>query len=78
MGRTVTLDSDVEQLMLEAMQGAQRSFDETLNDVVRRALSARPPRIRPGSESADLHSLNDDLESAEYTRKTRLMVDGLQ
>ncbi len=83
MRTTVTLDPDVEQLIREAMQHGRKSFKTTLNEAVRRALKgedradepafvvrARPMGLRPGIDPAQIRDLDDELEIAEFLRKT--------
>jgi len=84
MRTTVTLDADVEQLLREAMQRGRKSFKEALNEAVRRGLrgtegdrdpafvvNARPMRLRPGIDPAEVRDLDDELELEEFLRKTR-------
>ena len=83
MRTTVTLDADVEQRLREAMRMQGKGFKETLNDALRRGLGpapesearpfvveSRPLRLRPGLDPARLRDLDDDLEIAEFLRKT--------
>ena len=80
----MTLDADVEQRIREAMRRDGKTFKQTLNDAVRRGLGAadpglqrepfqvkaRPMRLRAGFDPARLRELDDDLEIAEFLRKT--------
>ncbi|MXX39260.1 MAG: hypothetical protein F4Y91_04155 [Gemmatimonadetes bacterium] len=84
MRTTVTLDADVEQRLREAMHIQGKGFKETLNDALRRGLGAtdptsdgppfkvesRPLRLRTGLDPAHLRELDDDLEIAEFLRKS--------
>ncbi len=84
MRTTVTLDADVEQRLKEAMRRQGKGFKETLNDALRRglgpsgseseerpfAVESRPLRLRTGLDPARLRELDDDLEIAEFLRKT--------
>ena len=72
---TVTLDADVRQRLREAMRR---------HDALRRglgppgpesegqpfAVESRPLRLRTGLDPARLRELDDDLEVAEFLRKT--------
>ena len=82
---TVTRDADVEQRLREAMRKQGKGFKETLNDALRRGLApsgsdsegrpfaveSRPLRLRTGLDPAHLLELDDDLEVAEFLRKTK-------
>ena len=79
MKTTITLDTDVEQRLKEAMHRQGKSFQETLNDVLRRGLElpqqpfevkSRPLRLRQGLDPARLSEMDDDLEIGEFLRKT--------
>jgi hypothetical protein len=83
---TVTLDPDVEQLLREAMQRGRKSFDETLNEAVRRGLKgtredsepafvvrARFMEFRPGVDPARVRDLDAELEVEEFLRTTRAL-----
>ena len=81
---TVTLDADVRQRLREAMRRQGKGFKETLNDALRRglgppgpesegqpfAVESRPLRLRTGLDPARMRELDDDLEIAEFLRKT--------
>ena len=85
MRTTVTLDSDVEQLLRSAMHRARRSFKETLNTAVRAGLTGRPAAARrrpfvvhsrpmgllPGIDPTSLNKLADDLEVDAVMAKAR-------
>ncbi|MCY3760054.1 MAG: antitoxin [Gemmatimonadetes bacterium] len=89
MRTTVTLDADVEQRLREAMRRQGKGFKETLNDALRRGLGpagpesaarqfvveSRPLRLRTGLDPARLRELDDDLEIAEFLRKTALLQE---
>ena len=79
MKTTITLDTDVEQRLKEAMHRQGKSFQETLNDTLRRGLElsqqpfevkSRPLRLRSGLDPARLSEMDDDLEIEEFLRKT--------
>ncbi len=79
MKTTITLDTDVEQRLKEAMHRQGTSFHETLNDALRRGLElsqqpfevkSRPLRLRQGLDPARLSEMDDDLEIEEFLRKT--------
>ena len=79
MKTTITLDTDVEQRLKEAMHRQGKSFQETLNDALRRGLKlsqqpfevkSRPLRLRQGLDPARLSEMDDDLEIEEFLRKT--------
>ena len=84
MRTTVTLDADVEQRLRDAMRRQGTSFKKTLNDALRRGLGStgsqsdgqpfevesRPLRLRTGLDPARLRELDDDLEIAEFLRKS--------
>ena len=89
MRTTVTLDTDVERLLKEAMHRSRRSFKETLNRAVRAALGpppaaadrpafvvrARTLGLRPGIDPTSFNKLADDLE-AEASVKGHTRVAG--
>jgi hypothetical protein len=74
---TVTLDSDVDRLLRDAMQKRRLNFKEALNQSLRRGLTellgepdarpfvvdARPMGLRPGIDPARLNQLHDELEA---------------
>ena len=71
MKTTITLDTEVEQRLREAMQQQGKSLKEILNEALRRGLGlsqqqfevkSRPLRLRPGLDPARLSGLDDDLE----------------
>lgn len=85
MRTTVTLDTDVEQLLEEAVHRERRSFKAVINDAIRRGLSAAATRrartryrvvphetqLRPGVDPAGLNRLADELEDEAIIAKTR-------
>jgi hypothetical protein len=86
MRTTVTLDTDVEQLIRRAMEQRRSSFKQVLNESLRRALkegggeqeppfvvTARPMGLRSGIDPAALHDLDGELEAQELIRKTRAL-----
>jgi hypothetical protein len=89
MRTTVTLDSDVEQLLRDAMQRTRQSFKKTLNEAVRRGLEeaapsedeppfeihARPLGLRAGIDPRRLNQLNDELEVQAFLEVTRKLAE---
>lgn len=86
MRTTVTLDTDVEQLLRESMERGRKTFKQALNEAVRLALGgtrsgaeqpfvvdAQPMRLLPGIDPAQIRDLDDELEIAEFLRKTRAL-----
>ena len=86
MRTTVTLESDVDRLLREAMGRSHKSFKQTLNEAVRRGLlgvaaesepefsvEARPLSLRPGIDPARLGDLSDEIEIEEHRRKTQAL-----
>jgi len=86
MRTTVTLDEDVVQLLRAATERSRASFKQVLNAAVRRGLkgeqgtveepfvvTARPLRLRPGIDPAQIRELDDELEIQEFLRKTRAL-----
>jgi hypothetical protein len=85
MRRTITLDSDVAELLREAAHRSRKSFKETLNTAIRTGLSANrkqaPPRsfkvkaralhLRPGLDPAGFNKRADDLEVDAFIAKAR-------
>lgn len=87
MRTTVTLDSDVEQLLREAMRRGRKTFKGALNDAIRRGLKgvaadgeesfevvARPLGLHSGIDPARLRDLDDELEITEFIRKTEALT----
>ncbi|MXX12785.1 MAG: hypothetical protein F4Z86_04950 [Gemmatimonadetes bacterium] len=79
MKTTIILDTDVAQRLKEAMHRQGKSFQETLDDVLRRGLElsqqpfevkSRPFCLRQGLDPARLSEMDDDLEIEEFLRKT--------
>ena len=80
MRTTVTLDSDVERLLKNAMHRSRRSFKETLNRALRAALgreparsgrpafilTARPLGLRAGIDPTSFIKLADELEADPF------------
>ena len=88
MRTTVTLDADVEQLLRDEMARGRKTFKQALNEAVRRGLrghgadsepgfvvTARPLRLRPGIDPAEIRDLDDELEIREFLRKSRALKD---
>ena len=81
---TVTIDSDVQQLLRDAMQRSRRSFKETLNQALRRGLADMAPPVeeppfrvearrlgrRAGIDPTRLNQLNDELEVESFLALT--------
>ena len=92
MRTTVTLDADVEQRLREAMRLQGKSFKRALNDALRRGLGSshgtqedvpfeiqsRSLQLRAGLDPAALRDLDDDLEAAEFIRKTARLKEARQ
>ena len=90
MRTTVTLDSDVEQMLRSAMHRSRQSFKATLNGALRAGLAAksvqarrarfvvkaRPMGLRPGIDPSSLNKLADDLEADSVMAKARRMKLG--
>jgi hypothetical protein len=82
MRTNVTLDDDVAERIKALAQRRRASFKTTLNDVLRRGLSAQDratalPRFvvephaggfRPGVDAGKLNHLLDELETGDFTR----------
>lgn len=86
MRTTITLDDDVAARLKELAHRRRASFKETLNDVVRRGLSAqegaREPSeryvvephaggFRPGIDPGKLNQLVDELEVDDFVDESR-------
>jgi hypothetical protein len=81
MRTTVTLDPDVAAKIKDLAHRRRATFKETLNDLIRRGLTAqrsgaRPERFvvrphaggfRPGVDPAKLNQLLDELEVEDFT-----------
>ena len=89
MKATVTLDSDVELLLKQAMQQSGQSFKSTLNEAVRRGLAdvvvkkyekpfvvkAKNLGLRPGIDYSKINQLADELEVEAYLELTRRLKE---
>ena len=84
MKTTITLDTEVEQRLREAMQRQGKSLKEILNEALRRGLGlsqqqfevkSRPLRLRPGLDPARPSDLDDDLEVEEFLSKNTADTD---
>ena len=86
MRTTITLESDVEKLVREAMTRGRKSFKRVVNEAVRRGLgggtgesegefvvAARRLGVRAGIDPARLAEIDDDLEVEEFLRKSRAL-----
>ncbi len=81
MRTTVTLDSDVEQLIRRRMRERGQSFKEALNDAVREGVLAPKRRLRFQTETAPMGEptvsldralqLAGDLEDEDLIRRMR-------
>lgn len=85
MRTTVTLDPDVAAKLKRLAHATRRSFKATLDEVLRRGLSAqeraatqRPFVVKPhaggfraGVDPAKLNQLLDQLDAEEFSRKAR-------
>lgn len=89
MRTTVTLDSDVEQLVRDAMQRTRQSFKVTINQAIRRGLTgvpgpvdeppfeveARPMGVLAGVDPAGFNQLADELEVEAFLRTTQALQE---
>lgn len=80
---TVTLDSDVESLIRRDMAARRVTFDQALNDAVRRGLAegrapapARTPTFRMGKPTVDLDRALGWAESLEDGRISQELDTG--
>ena len=84
MRTTVTLDSDVERLLRDAMHQRRQSFKETLNQAIRAGLSGsgsvedapfdvhvRRMGLRAGIDPGRLNQLADELEAEAFLGLSR-------
>jgi hypothetical protein len=86
MRTTVTLDSDVEQLLRDSMQQRRLSFKEALNQAIRVGLSrtadlapdeapftvrARRMGLRAGLDAGRLNRMADELEAEAFDELSR-------
>ena len=83
MRTTLTLDSDVEQLLQREMRRTNSGMKAVVNDALRRGLGwrgkpPRPPRfkvvphafgLKPGVDRDRLNQLVDDMETEEIARQ---------
>ena len=92
MRTTVTLDSDVEQLLRDAMQRRRLSFKEALNQAIRAGLSrsanpqteetpfvvrARQMGLRAGLDAGRLNQIADELEAEGFDELSRTLSNTL-
>ena len=82
MRTTLTIDSDVEQLLRREMRRTNRSMETAVNDALRAGLGmqSKPPRTRrfkvephafgfkPGVNVDGLNQLVDEMEAEEIAR----------
>lgn len=85
MRTTITVDSDVEALLREAMRRSGQGFKHTLNEAVRKGLAdiinpsqqppfdvaSQPMGLRPGIDPVQLQKLGDDLEVDAFLNLTQ-------
>lgn len=86
MRTTVTLDAELVQKLKALALRTGTSFKQTLNDVIRRGLSAQEPRgarrprfvvkphaggFRPGIDPGKLNQLLDQLDAEEFADEAR-------
>ena len=83
MRTTLTIDSDVEQLLQREIRRTNRSMKAVVNDALRVGLGIRgkPPRaplfkveshafgFKPGIDTDRLNQLVDEMEAEEFARK---------
>lgn len=83
MRTTLTIDTDVEQLLLREMRRTNKSMEAVVNDALRAGLGmqGKPPRARrfkvepyafgfkPGVDVDRLNQLVDEMEAEEIARK---------
>ena len=83
MRTTLTIATDVEQLLLREMRRTNKSMEAVVNDALRAGLGmqGKPPRARcfkvepyafgfkPGVDVDSLNQLVDEMEAEEITRK---------
>lgn len=79
MQTTLTLDDDLAEALKERARRADQSFNQVVNDTLRRGLSpalaeaepgyvVRPHRsgFKPGVDPLRLNQINDSLEAADF------------
>jgi len=85
MRTTVTLDSDLEQILRENAVRTHRPFKRVLNETLRSAIAgtasagnlkpfvvkSRPMGLRSGHDPIGFSKLSDDLEAAAFLDSTR-------
>jgi len=85
MRTTVTLDSDIEQILRENAVRTHRPFKRVLNETLRSAIAgaaptrnlkpfvvkSRPLGLRSGHDPIGFSKLSDDLEAAAFLDSTR-------
>ena len=83
MRTTLTIDSDVEQLLQREIRRTNRSMKAVVNDALRVGLGiqGKPPRaplfkveshafgFKPGIDTDRLNQLVDEIEADEFARK---------
>ncbi|MEW5738231.1 MAG: DUF2191 domain-containing protein [Myxococcota bacterium] len=85
MRTTLTLEPDLAKKLKDLAHRRGQSFKETLNEVVRKGLSAQAPRregkrysvrvhrggFRPGIDPGKLNRLVDELEVEDFARRVK-------
>jgi len=85
MRTTVSLDSDIEQILRENAIRTRRPFKRVLNETLRSAIAgaapagnikpfvvkSRPMGLRSGYDPIGFSKLSDDLEAAAFLDSTR-------
>ena len=83
MRTTLTIDSDVEQLLIREMRRTNRSMKAVVNDTLRAGFGERGKAasvarymvephafgFKPGIDPYRLNQLADELETKEFTRR---------
>lgn len=81
MSTILTLDPDVEQLVRETVEKEQRSFEDVVNDTLRRGLRAgesragfrvvpHPSALQPGIDVRGFNELAGELEDESVLSKS--------
>jgi hypothetical protein len=82
MSTTLTLDPDVERLVRETVEKEQMSFEDVVNDALRRGLKAgesragfrvvpHPSPLQPGIDVRGLNQLAGELEDESVLSKSQ-------
>jgi hypothetical protein len=92
MRTTVTLDSDVEQILKKAARKRGESFKVVLNDAVRQAFKSKPATAKrkafvvqassmgaqPGIDPTRLSELTDEMEIDAHLKITKRLQEKLR